>query len=430
MDRRDFLKLAAFSGMSVLTPNLLADQNGGALYTEGLFFINVFAGGGWDVTMFCDPKGHIDGGLSQEYQTGDIQSTGNISYAPPTPNFPANNNQHFFEKYASELLIVNGIDTTTNAHLAGTRYAATGNLQSTSYPSFAALYAATKSDGNSLPLGYLSYGSVYANTANLLPVSRLQDVDSLRRLVDTNVHREGARFRSEFSTQRVAEALKKQNEKQTKAQFHPRTKRNMATLYTAQLSARKLKELSRHLPATLPESPFERQIVLSLAACAAGICISADLELGGFDSHDNNEARQSVLLDEYTKGIELLLERAETLNIRERVLVMMTSEFSRTPVYNTTGDQIGKDHWPVNSAMFIGPGVPGNKVVGQTTEGHFAMGFDPANHVAIPYVEDQTLRITPRHISESLRKFTGISTSENAKKFALKDGDVIDIFQA
>jgi uncharacterized protein (DUF1501 family) len=41
------------------------------------------------------------------------------------------------------------------------------------------------------------------------------------------------------------------------------------------------------------------------------------------------------------------------------------SEMGRTPLLNATG---GKDHWPVTSALLLGGGVPGGRVLGGTTD--------------------------------------------------------------
>ena len=61
MDRRDFLKLAGLSGLSVAVPFQQAKAQDSILY-EGNFFVQVNAGGGWDPTSFCDPKGALNHG--------------------------------------------------------------------------------------------------------------------------------------------------------------------------------------------------------------------------------------------------------------------------------------------------------------------------------------------------------------------------------
>ena len=46
-------------------------------------------------------------------------------------------------------------------------------------------------------------------------------------------------------------------------------------------------------------------------------------------------------------------------------VVLVVSEMGRTPKLNATG---GKDHWPVTSAMLIGGGLPGGRVLGGTDD--------------------------------------------------------------
>lgn len=82
--------------------------------------------------------------------------------------------------------------------------------------------------------------------------------------------------------------------------------------------------------------------------------MAADLNLGGFDSHENNDVQQESLLDELTDGIDYLWEFAEETGIADRLMVIVGSDFSRTPYYNS-GD--GKDHWPIGSYLIMEKGV-------------------------------------------------------------------------
>ncbi|MDQ3034722.1 MAG: twin-arginine translocation signal domain-containing protein [Myxococcota bacterium] len=114
MNRRDFVKMTAFAGASVIAPLSLtsrADSSGpyeGPLY----FFFNAI--GGWDTTLLCDPKGTPE--LNRSYTAAGIRTAGNIAYAP------AGANQLFFEKYGRELLVLNGMDMSSPNHAVGQRY--------------------------------------------------------------------------------------------------------------------------------------------------------------------------------------------------------------------------------------------------------------------------------------------------------------------
>ncbi len=421
MDRRNFMKLVGLSGLALATPvasdAFAAEDN--KVY-KGNFFIAFVANGGWDVCNLCDPKGQSEG-VDQAFATGDILTAGKIKYAPIGAN------ESFFKKFKDDLLVINGIDTITNGHSTGSRYAGTGQLTGRGYPTFAALFAAKKSEGLGLPLAYLSYGG-YSATGNLLPVSRLGSTASIERLGESDF--EGGNldrpYLSEFGTKALAELRAKRRSTQLGRQNLPKINREMGTLFAAQLSASKLKKISEYLPNDEELNSLrgaKRSAAVVMAACKAGLCISANLSVGGFDTHGDHENRQNDRLTEYTETVEYLMERAEALGIRDRVVLMMASEFSRTPKYN---DDQGKDHWPVASMMFMGPGIKGNRVIGATDENHQAKGFDPAK---MKPIDDKTLRIRPHHIHNSLRRLTGIDASDEAVKFVLQEPEIeIDFF--
>ena len=58
-----------------------------------------------------------------------------------------------------------------------------------------------------------------------------------------------------------------------------------------------------------------------------------------------------------------------------KTTVAVISEMGRTPKLNQSN---GKDHWPVTSAMLIGPKVRGGRVYGGTDENQLAMTVDMA----------------------------------------------------
>ena len=143
MDRRNFLKLASATGLSVVSPVVYGDnglkeppRSSYAPY-EGKLFLFVNAAGGWDPTSLCDPKGAAyedDPERMNNYLAADIEEAGNIRYAPVAGN------NAFFQKYYERTLVVNGIDMRTNGHEAGNRHTWSGRL-SEGYPCMAAFFA-------------------------------------------------------------------------------------------------------------------------------------------------------------------------------------------------------------------------------------------------------------------------------------------------
>lgn len=79
------------------------------------------------------------------------------------------------------------------------------------------------------------------------------------------------------------------------------------------------------------------------------------LTAGGWDHHDNLKAGIQREMPPTDKAIAALIRDLERRGMLDSTLVMVTTEFGRTPKINSTG---GRDHWPrVFSAMLAGGGV-------------------------------------------------------------------------
>ena len=70
--------------------------------------------------------------------------------------------------------------------------------------------------------------------------------------------------------------------------------------------------------------------------------------------------------------------------------------------------------------MFMGPGIPGGKVVGGTDDGFKAKTFNPSTLAEDP----NGIRIRCDHVQRALRKLAGISDSDAARKFPLPAEDL------
>ena len=127
------------------------------------------------------------------------------------------------------------------------------------------------------------------------------------------------------------------------------------------------------------------------------------MSLGGFDTHKDNDAEQRKALIPFLQRVDSFMEYADTLGIRERIVVVLGSEFSRTPKYNSGR---GKDHWSVGSMMMMGPGIRGNRVLGKTDEGQRSLKVDPTT---LTFSEAQdAIALKPEHIHHALRRFAGV----------------------
>ena len=160
--------------------------------------------------------------------------------------------------------------------------------------------------------------------------------------------------------------------------------------------------------------------LLALASYKAGITVSATLSAGGFDTHGNHDANHIPALGRIWDGVDFLMEEAQRLDIADKVVVVIGSDFGRTPGYNGTN---GKDHWSITSMMLMGAGIRGNRVIGSTTERHHPNTIDPTT---LGVVEDG-IRITPGQVHLQLRKLAEVHGTELDTAYPLREDD-IDFF--
>ena len=412
--RRDFLKACALTGLGLTAPTQglsAADKNGDLPPYEGPYYLVFNASGGWDTTYLMDPKGTDR--INRLYTEEQILTHGSHRFAPTAQHKEKGlSNEDFYAEFGPEMLVLNGLDYSVNNHSPCSRYMATGKLDSLAYPTFAALVAACQ--GASCPLSFLTFGN-YSATGNLVAKARVPYLPSLKRIANADSIEGNAKspYHDDFALNRIEQALQQQHKDRAGAIALPRRRHAENMLYAAQVNSKALKRVTPHIPNQIPKARLAQQAEIALASFKAGVCVSANLSIGQFDSHANNDTDQMKLIPEFLEGIAYALHRAEELKIREKLVVIAQSEMGRTPDYNKGN---GKDHWSIGSIMFLGPGIDGNRVVGKTNEKQFALPLDPKT---LNTVSDEGIRVRPEHIHESLRKFAGIADHAYSQQFPL-----------
>jgi hypothetical protein len=413
--RRDFLKLCGLAGLGFACPGGISSLLRAATKEEppydGPYYVVFNASGGWDTTYLMDPKGI--GEINRLYKEGDILTKGQHKFAPTDKHKQGGmSNEEFFGEFGNELLTLNGLDYSVNNHSPGARYMATGKLDSMAYPTFAALVAACK--GPTCPLSFLTFGN-YSATGNVVAMSRVPYLPSLQKIANGDAIEGNIRspYHDDFALGRIEQALREQRESRSVIPLLPRQERAESMLYAGQVNSKAMQRVTPYIPKDIPKERLAQQAEIALASFKAGVCVSANLSIGQFDSHANNDADQMKLIPEFLAGIAYLIRRAEALKIREKLVVVVQSEMGRTPIYNKGN---GKDHWSIGSIMFLGPGIKGNRVIGATDEKQFHV---PLNPQTLACDEDKGIRVRPEHIHEALRKFAGIESHSLSKKFPL-----------
>lgn len=421
MNRRRFLQTAAASGaalfLPILRPGPAGEQSARAdtpKKYEGPYFLIIHAGGGWDPTMVCDPKGDP---INKQFPKGQFGAASGIKYAPLDYKDDGGkvvySNQQFFDKWASKLLVVNGIDTTTGNHDTGTRAMWSGKV-SDGYPTFSALVAAAKTPGNAL--GFISNGG-YEQTAGLTSLTRMGNVDVVRRIAyPTRLDPNNANYlvHSQPTWERILKAQAERLDGMRRVETLPRVSRAMGSYYVARATDNDLTQLVAQLP---PQSqidratnPLHRQSLVALASFKSGLGVAANLSIGGFDTHGNHDNAQGRALYTLLSGVDLILDEIKNQGLDGKVVVAVGSDFGRTPAYNA---QNGKDHWNITSMLFTGPGITGGRQVGGSDDGFKALTVNATSLQPDP----SGTRIRCDHVQRAMRKLAGVQESDAAKKF-------------
>lgn len=355
------------------------------------FVVHLFANGGWDCASFCDPKTNINGTVNNWAKTLDIKKAGPFSFAPIADN------EGFFTRHQDKTLVINGINAQTNVHSAGRLTSLTGHNKN-GYPSLCSLYAAQQN--NQLPMPLLVGNSF--ETGGLIAATQINGglIEILKKPQITE-----KKYLNEAQQQLIDKALY-----QTAAQGRSKAFYRSALLSRQDYYSQTV-ELYQSLNSNgLPnQSTVVNDMKFALAAFAAGTSIACDYSISGFDTHTDHDKNILPPLSTLTSAADAVWHFAEQLHIDDRLMVIINSEFGRTPFYN---DVAGKDHWPFHSAIIMKKNVAWtNQVIGQTDE---RLVGAPLNLTTLEPDPNGTL-LDMGHIQLALRNYLNIDSTVNNK---------------
>ncbi len=328
MKRRQFLSRISALAAAALVPssNLYSapvGYNGRILFTLEAF-------GGWDVTAFCDPKTNVSGEkkISNWSDSNETQVAGNISYAPFAEN------EFFFNKYHNQMLVINGIDSQTNAHETATIHTWSGRTAE-GYPSLGALFSA-KNNASS-PLAYIST-TRYNTTSGLVRFNRIFNPEDLAILGVPDIWNPGKSFgnqpfRNQSSLERIKRYRKLRTEKMLDDAKVMGKNRYTLEAYSDAISGQEeLRRVAQYIPENGNSWNQKAYIDTAVVGIRAGLVAAVDIQVNGsWDSHDRNDSFQTEALTNMTETVDYLWEQAELYGFADRLTVILGSEFGRTP---------------------------------------------------------------------------------------------------
>jgi hypothetical protein len=171
-------------------------------------------------------------------------------------------------------------------------------------------------------------------------------------------------------------------------------------------------DTSRFLTGWLAKSPntLGRRLLLARRLCEAG-CGFVTVGMAGWDNHGNDKHPgvkdgMHLLGPPLDQAVSAFLEDIEQRGLSDKILLVITSEFGRTPKIDPKGG--GRDHWPALCPLvFAGGGLKMGQVIGQSTANAEEPATDPIRmdhllatilHVMFDLGEVRVQRGLPREI--------------------------------
>ena len=423
LNRRDVLKtgLAATVWGATRSGRVLANANLSVLWVQ------VFANGGWDQMLFCDPKlgPRADGGF---HNLSQLRTVASIPYVDAyTESQPAIRPvDAFFQSFGDRLLVINGLDTTTNNHDVGTRYCMSGSLRE-GFPIFAAQVAGACGPARVMPLvdisGYDECGGLVApvrlDYVGVPKIESLQDVNAPpdSEWTGETFTSSGDRIMDVTPRQRLHAAASARLARIKARQHLPLHQRGIEAWERARAAVPGLADLTLPNISSNNIENFKALATMGIRAFKAGLATTLTVSAGGpnLDSHgiaDYDHLAELAYVFDVAGHIH---DTAQAEGVP--CVVVMSSDFGRTPVREPPGS----GHWPVASMMILqNPAaaalnlIPGGKVIGGTTgapEGPNdetvlqARRINPSTHA----FDDAGTMISPAHVFRALRRVAGIA---------------------
>lgn len=373
MRRRKFLETGAAAAAATALTGLA--RAGGQSTPKHVLV--VMARGGWDTSYALDPKPGLE---TVDAPAGDIQVFEGIPVFTheSRPSVTA-----FFEAWAGQSAVVNGIQIRSIVHPDCSRRLLTGSAADDE-PDIGAITAFEH--GADLPVPYLVVGTeAFPGPLRGITAS-LGFTKQVKAVLDEPYPPASAVAGLGFDpTQGDDDAIADY--------LAARLERERATRGARGYNAARLDDFERSLHSrdllfdaadslgprglslSLPE-----QLALAAESIHDGLCWSALATDGSmWDTHGYNEP-QGQYHDMLFAALDDLLDDLASRDgsragssLLDETIVVVASEMSRTPRLNATQ---GKDHWPITSALIVGGGVAGGRTIGGTDDEALGLGLD------------------------------------------------------
>lgn len=374
--RRDALRAGAVIGAGAV----VAPWSGSALAGgPARNLILVLGRGGWDTTYALDPK---PGSTTIDAPQGTLEHYGEVSILGHASRPSVS---EFFRRYAALSAVVNGVQVRSFVHSDCIKRMLTGT-PSDSNPDLGAIVAYEL--GRDLPVPYLVLGNSALSGPLAAYTARAGTTNQMATLltesggapIDPQLTGDPAFLPTQAEDALVERYLKASAERQRAVRGQRGANARELEAFVQSLErGGLLRQFAQGGFGGRDYTPdITVQVDVAVRAFERGLCQAVMLEMGDFDTHQNNEL-QSERHEALFAGLLALNQRLESSGQLDRTLVVVLSEMGRTPKLNANR---GKDHWPVTSTLVYGAGVRGGRVLGQTNDQLDAVSLDLATGAA------------------------------------------------
>lgn len=361
------------------------------------FFIFIHAAGGWDVTLWADPRNERKGlveppstdnteiaglrhwkraTLDGDTETFEILAPGNTSLRLG----PAIGNLYDLRE---RLTIVNGLEMNTVSHPDGVAYSITGRHLAGGQASQASadvVMASARGTSQLVPAVSIEFPSAFVGDTLARRATPLRMTNAAT--FAKSLARSPAYFTRDDRAAITAVLSQEAREIAARSSF-PDSYHQLAGEYDAQTgltdgelnAAFEAKELQARYPMFDYKSKSHGGATLSAAFAVEAIrrnlvrCVG--FSLGGLDTHTDNYKRHATILQDLFGTIATLVAQLDTIphptrttkKLSEKTHILVFSDFCRTPQITVTG---GRDHYPNNSALIISPKFRAGRAFGAT----------------------------------------------------------------
>lgn len=285
---------------------------------------------------------------------------------------------HCFEnlaRQADKIALIRSMTSTQGAHEQGRYFMRTGYTQRSSivHPSAGSWVAKLAGRTNPTLPPFVTVNSGNGHPGNgfmepdvaPLPIGRaeagLQNIERLRGTSEQDFNRQLA-LRTLLDKDFDARYHKGQKDVRAYNQVFEEA---VTLMNSKDLEAFDLSQETREIHERYGEDSFSKGVLLARRLVERGVRY-IDVEMGGYDWHNDNFQQMEEKIPIVDRALAALLADLESRGLLDSTLVVLATEFGRTPKVKPEG---GRDHYPkAFSHLIAGGGIRGGQVYGATDE--------------------------------------------------------------